>query len=111
MESNMVNEDTLFLYPDKCIDIVLNFFSRELSNFTLSKKGYYTGYWWVEYKNEKEDIVIYFDGDIGHHFSVEITIAHTKYSLWQFNMSVNQATLSTENNILYQLDILKQFLS
>jgi hypothetical protein len=109
MEGDMVN-DNLYLYPQNCVSLVIQLFSKEFPDFKLTKNGCYTGYWWIEYKNDKEDIVIYFDGDIGHHFSINIIIANTKYSLWQFNKDVNKATLSTEKNILYQIGILKRFL-
>jgi hypothetical protein len=110
MESSMVNEEEMLLDPEKCIYLVLNFFSVKLSTFKLSKKGYYTGYWWVEYQDRKEDMVIYFDGDISGHFHVDITISNTKYSLWQYDRKVNQLTRSSKSNIDSQLEILKSFL-
>ncbi|MDR3236773.1 MAG: hypothetical protein LBT48_08655 [Prevotellaceae bacterium] len=109
MESNLVS-DTAFLYPKDCVNLTIQFFSKEFLEFELIKSGYYTGYWWIEYINEKEDIIIYFDGDIGGHFYVDITISNTKYSLWQFDRSVNQATYSCKKNILYQLNVLKLFI-
>jgi hypothetical protein len=110
MESNMVKEETL-LYPQDCVSLVIKFFSQELVNFKLTKSGNYMGYWWVEYKDEEKDIIIYFDGDIGHHFCISIIIANTKYFLWQFNKSVNHMTLSTKTNIECQLSILRKFLT
>ncbi|MDR3048134.1 MAG: hypothetical protein LBU51_11120 [Bacteroidales bacterium] len=100
-----------FIYPSDCIDIVTRFFSQNFHNFKLNRNGYYTGYWWIEYKNDHNDIVVYFDGDIGGHFCVYIYIYGTKYSLWQYDKSVNTATLSTEQNIIYQLNVLKRFLN
>lgn len=97
------------LEPDECVSIVKNYFENILKGFELSDNGNYTGYWWVEYSS-KGDVRIYFDGDIGGHFSVKIFIGNTEYSLWQFDKSVNTATKSTRKNILYQLDVLKRFL-
>ena len=100
-----------FIYPQNCIDIVTKVFFDNFQNFKIEKKGYYTGYWWIEYKNEQDKIVIDFDGDIGGHFCIYIYISGTKYSLWQYDKNVNKATLSIEKNILYQLNVLKRFLN
>lgn len=103
--------DNKFLYPIDCINIVAGYFETNLGIYQLVKDGHYTGYWWVEYQNEKEDILICFDGDIGGHFAIYIYIYGTKYSLWQYDKCVNGVTKSTKENILYQLNILKQFLN
>ena len=87
-------------------NFVENFFLQHLESYKLRKKGIYTGYWWIEY--EKESIIISFDGDIGYSFS--IYVSDTKYSLWQYDRSVNNCVISTEENILYQLQVLKKFL-
>lgn len=108
MESYMV--DNKILDPKDCINLVVNYFNTKLTIYQLIKSGHYTGYWWVEYKNERENILIYFDGDIGYHFAVYIDICGTRYSLWQYDKSVNDVTISTEENILFQLNILKQLL-
>lgn len=98
------------LTPIQSIAVVIDYFNLWFKNYKLTKSGNYTGYWWVEYSNEK-DVKIYFDGDIGGHFYIKIFIDNTEYFLWQFDRSVNNATQSTNKNILYQLDILKRFLS
>lgn len=103
-------EENKILDPQYCIDLITDYFNKNLSIYQLVKSGHYTGYWWVEYKNEKENIRIYFDGDIGYHFAIYICIDDVKYSLWQYNKNVNDATGSTEDNLLFQLNILKQFL-
>ena len=97
------------LSPGDSVSFVELFFLEQLKCYILKKKGDYTGYWWIEYEDEKKNVVIYFDGDIGGHFT--IYICRTKYSLWQYNRSVNNYTESTSKNILYQLSILKQFLN
>ncbi|GHT71689.1 hypothetical protein FACS189455_4080 [Bacteroidia bacterium] len=110
MESDMVDNDTLCLYPQDCLDLVMLFFSKEFKNFELTKSGYYTGYWWLHYVDIVEDVTISFDGDIGGHFFIDLIISGTKYSLWQFDRNVDQVTDSCKKNILYQLNVLKQFL-
>lgn len=107
MESNMVNDEAL--NPLDCILIVEEYFKRRFKGYVLLNKTNYTGYWWVEYYNGS-DMKIYFDGDVGGHFSIKIFIGDTENYLWQFDHSVNKATLSTRKNIIYQLDILKRFL-
>jgi len=97
--------------PSQSIELVENYFSANFKEFNLLKKNHYTGYWWVEYINTSGDVRVVFDGDIGGHFSVKIFIADTEYSLWRFDRSVNKATLSTKENILYQLGILKKFIT
>ena len=109
MENNMVNNQKL--NPSECVSLVINYFQNNFLEFKLTKEGSYTGYWWVEYSNEDEKSLVYFDGDIGGGFSVKIFIDDTEYSLWQFDRSVNNATESNSKNIIYQLNVLKRFLS
>lgn len=108
MESNMVNDSPLD--PLECISLVETFFQNNFKKYNLLKKTNYTGYWWIEY-SDTVDTKICFDGDIGGHFSIIIFIDNAEYSLWQFDRSVNNATKSTNGNILYQLDVLKRFLN
>ena len=98
------------LNPNDSVSVVEFFFLEQVRHYNLEKKGVYTGYWWIEYEDEKKNITINFDGDIGGHFHVYISMYGTKYSLWQYNRSVNNYTESTNENILYQLKILKQFI-
>lgn len=109
MESNMVNDQKL--NPTECVWLVMDYFKNNFPEFKLIKEGSYTGYWWVEYINEDEKSIVYFDGDIGGGFSVKIIIDNTEYNLWQFDKSVNNATDSNTENINYQLSILKKFLT
>lgn len=99
------------LDTNECIAVVKDYFDKHFENFTLSKEGSYTGYWWVEYINQNDKLIVYFDGDIGGHFSVKITIEKTEYNLWQFDKVVNETSLSTKENIIYQLNVLKRFLT
>lgn len=106
MEGNMV----VSLNPQDCISVVKQYFFLHFKDFELIKETFYNGYWWMQYKN-KENSFVCFDGDIGGHFQVKIIIGETEYSLWQYNRSVNNATQSTKENILFQLNILKSFLT
>ena len=106
MEGNMVKS----LNPQNCINVVVDYFNANLVSFNLIKSSYYTGYWWLEYANNEQNLIIYFDGDIGGHFYVKLNIFKSQYHLWQYDRSVNQRSKSTEENILYQLKILDNFL-
>ncbi|MDV7138963.1 hypothetical protein R3X28_08750 [Maribacter sp. TH_r10] len=108
MESDMVENQSLNLSDS--IDLVEQYFEENFKEYVLLKKTIYTGYWWIEYFNGVDNRIC-FDGDIGGHFSVKIFISDTEYSLWQFDRSVNNRTQSTSENILYQLNVLKSFLS
>ena len=108
MDSHMVKNQSL--NPLDSIDLIEQYFEESFKEYVLLKKTNYTGYWWMEYFNGV-DIRICFDGDICGHFSVKIFIDDTEYSLWQFDRSVNNRTQSTSENILYQLNVLKNFLS
>jgi len=103
----MVNDETNI---KDILNIIKVYFSKNISGFNIYKQGTYTGYWWVEYLNELNDLTVLFDGDIGGHFYVKITIDGTKFDLWQYDKSVNDATYTNERNILYQLSVLKRFL-
>ena len=98
------------LSPTECISVVKDYFNKYLTNLQLTKDGDYTGWWWLWYIDEA-GTKIFIDGDYGGHFYIKIFIEDTEYALWQFDKSVNAATKSTKKNIVFQLDILKRFLS
>ena len=99
----------IFLDPQDCLKLVEQFFRDNFKDYTLMNKASYTGYWWLEYANDS-DIKICFEGDIGGVFYIKILICNSEFNLWQFDRSVNNATKSTEENIYYQLLVLKMFL-
>jgi len=88
-------------------ELVKNFFSKSLPEFHLLNENSHGPYWQVSFK--KESIVIKVSGDIG--FSIEIFIDSSKYELWQYDRGVNNALKTTDNNILYQLEVLKKFIN
>lgn len=97
------------LDPEQCLLVVKKHF-KKYANYTMTKDSFHMGYWWIEYANEGEGISVYFEGDVGGHFYIKISISGTKYDLWRFNKTVNEFSLSTKKNILYQLDVLDKFL-
>lgn len=106
----MVKDYNETLYPEGSIEFVNEFFKNNLTNYMLVKTNFHAGYWWIEYKCKNDDLTIVFDGDIGGHFTIYIYIAESKYSLWQYDRSVSNASKSNKKDILYQLKILKQFI-
>ncbi|MGB4774260.1 MAG: hypothetical protein WBP45_03740 [Daejeonella sp.] len=108
MEGNMVentpNETT---WADEMNAIVISFFEKEIHDFFLEDKISHSPYWGVRYK--KKNIAIEIGGDIG--FYTNIYIDQTKYPLWQYDRSVNNFLDTNKKNILYQLEVLKRFIT
>ncbi|GHV68705.1 hypothetical protein FACS1894199_16360 [Bacteroidia bacterium] len=102
MENNMVTNN----YAENNCNIVEKFFSTNFSNFSVSYKYMYSPYWHIilEYQYVKIEV----DGDIG--FTIDISIDNSKYPLWQYDRSIVGKTKTTDENILYQLSVLKRFL-
>jgi hypothetical protein len=98
------------LEPDQCVKTVESYFAVFLPDFMLRKKVNYTGWWWIEFASNENTRII-FEGDIGGHFKVIISVDGSETQLWSFDPSVNSYTKSTSANLKYQLKILKRFLS
>jgi hypothetical protein len=107
MESNMVENQ--ILYPQESLFLVENYFTENFICYQLIKDSVYMGYWWVEYL--RDVVRICFDGDIGGYFYVKIFIEDTEYSLWQYDRSIIEKMKTSNDNILYQLNVLKRFLN
>ncbi len=101
MEGNMVINSA-----QECIEIIDSFFRENLPNYSLVTKWVHAPYWHIGF--EKEDIKIQIDGDRA--FNIYIYIYGSKYSLWQYDRSVNNRLCSKESDVLYQLNVLKRFL-
>lgn len=100
MESNMVKSN----YN---IELVKTYFSENLQNYSIVEEFFHGPYWGIKFSNKDIDIRIF--GDIG--FAIEVFIDNYMYDLWEYDKSVNNAMKTTDQNILYQLDVLKRFLS
>ncbi|MEO5600204.1 MAG: hypothetical protein ABIR06_04680 [Cyclobacteriaceae bacterium] len=87
--------------------LVIKYFKDNLPLFVLIDETSYGPYWGVKFSND--DLQINIGGDIG--FSVTITISGKDYPLLKYDKSVNNAMETTEENILLQLKVAKQFLS
>lgn len=112
MESNMVKKMTDENSPLESADSILlieKYFKMNLPQFHLKDKGHYTAYWWLEFVNDP--VKIYLNGDERTGFFVDVVINDTKYSLWQYDKRVNDASDITTKNLLFQMNVLKAFLT
>lgn len=94
-------------FSESNIQTVKDFFKKNLLQFHLLSEACHGPNWEVRFANDEIEVKI--SGDIG--FSIELFINNSKYDLWQFDRSVNKAMETNKENILYQLNILKKFLS
>ncbi len=101
MESRMVRP-----FADSNIELIVSYIRENLPQYNIIAKASQDPNWSVKFA--KNDVEINVSGDIG--FSIEIFIDKTKYDLWQYDRSVNNAMKTTDENILYQLEVLKNFL-
>lgn len=104
MEGNMVSKSNWW---DSTIGVVKKYFQKELPQFILKKELSHGPFWNVEFC--RDNLAIEIGGDIGFH--IYMYIYNSKYDLWQYDRSVNEKMKTTEENILYQLEILKRFLN
>jgi len=101
MEGNMVNS-----FTNTNIKLIKDFFEKKLSDFQVISESSHGPYWNIKFF--KGDVEIHISGDIG--FAIEIFIDNTKFELWQYDKTVNEAMQTTVENIMYQLNILSDFL-
>jgi hypothetical protein len=87
-------------------EIVKKFFKEELPNYTIISETSHGPFWGVQLKDTEIEIRI--SGDIG--FGIEVIIGGSKFDLWQYDRKVNNAMNTSDQNILYQLEVLKRFL-
>jgi hypothetical protein len=87
---------------------IKQFIDANLQSFNIVESKTHGPFFYTEFMDELIKIVV--QGDIGG-FEILIFIEDEKYSLWQYDRSVNNAMKTTEKNIIYQLNVLKSFLS
>ena len=100
-------ESCLVSMPSNFNTLVKNYFKDNLPDYYLESESSHGPHWEVIHSSGEIKITVF--GDIG--FEIEIYIEDTKFDLWQYDKSVNNAMKTTEKNIIYQLEILKRFLS
>ena len=88
--------------------LVICFFKEYLPEFILKDETAYGPYWGVSLI-DKKDIEVRVRGE-NDGFDIVIEIDREEFPLWKFDKKVNEATLATKENILYQLSVLKSFL-
>ena len=89
-------------------EIIKNYFKNRFPQFVVIFETSYSMYWGVKLKYRVTEIDV--SGDIGG-FSVNVIIDNSKFPLWQYDRSVNDAMETSEVNIFYQLDVLRRFLT
>jgi len=87
------------------IQLVKAYFRKHFPNFKLVSENCHGPFWNVQHAFRESKIVV--SGDIG--FSIEIFIDEVKFALWQYDRSVNNAMETSDENITYQLTVLKRF--
>jgi hypothetical protein len=103
MESNMVERT----WAEANCKIVELFFIENFPQFSISNKYAYSPYW--EITLVYQEIKVTIGGDIG--FSVDVFIEDSGYAIYQYDKSVVEKMKTTDDNILYQLNVLKRFLN
>lgn len=86
--------------------LIKDFFEMNLPNFKVIEESAYGPNWGLVLSNN--EIIIKISGDIGFHISIEIS--GDNYPLWQYDRSVNNVAKTNNNNLYYQLRILKRFI-
>lgn len=102
MESNMVTT-----FSNSNIQLVKRYLKDNLPNYSIVSESAHGPNWAIKFT--KDNIEIEVSGDIS--FLIKIIIDKTKYDLWQYDRSVNNAMKTNDENITYQLNVLKRFLS
>ncbi len=97
MESSMVNQN---------IELIKDYFFKHLPMFEVEKEAFQVPFWYISLRFNEIRIII--DGDIG--FAIVIELYNSKYDLWQHDKSIIDKMKTTNDNILYQLSVLKSFL-
>jgi hypothetical protein len=106
MESNIVDFNE-YLSNDSLRNIITQYFNENLPSYSLYNSydnGRYFGITFCD-----EDIDINITKEIG--FWIDIIIKSKEYGLWQYDRRVNDFTELTKYNVLFQLNILKEFLA
>jgi hypothetical protein len=106
MESNMVDH-TNYLSNDSLLNIIIQYFNENLPSYILQNSYDNGRYFGITFSNG--DININISKEIG--FWINIVIKSKEYGLWQYDRIVNDFSEPTKENVLFQLNILKDFLN
>ncbi len=97
-----------FIYPLESISIIEDYFRANFPRYNQTEKGMHAGFWWVSYCLDV--ILVRFDGDIGGVFHVYIHIDGKEYPLWQYNKKIISHDKTNSKNILFALNMVRDFL-
>lgn len=90
-------------------NLVIDFFKEYFPHFVLKNETIYGPYWGVSL-TDNNGIGVRVRGE-NDGFDIVIDIDKEEIPLWKFDRSVIDATDANDENILYQLSVLKSFLS
>lgn len=96
-----------YLSNDSLRNIIVQYFNENLPSYILHNSYDNGRYFGMTFCNE--DINIDISKEIG--FWINIVIESKEYGLWQYDRRVNNFSEPTKKNVLFQLNILKEFLS
>ncbi len=101
-------EGSMVTLADKYNTQIKQYIDANFEQAIISESKTHGPFFYTEFKTG--EIRVEIQGDIGG-FEVKIFIESEKFSLWQYDRSVNEAMKTNDKNIQYQLDVLKRFLA
>tara|TARA_R110001599_G_scaffold289743_1_gene492727 strand:+ start:52 stop:354 length:303 start_codon:yes stop_codon:yes gene_type:complete len=84
--------------------LITRYFEENINDFVLVESKTHGPYFYSEYK--KDIIKIIVQGDIGG-FEIHVFIDNEKFSLWKYDKSLLNKSTTNEENLSYQLSVLK----
>ena len=112
MESDFLNmeidEATSSLNSDEAVSLIEKFFEKEISGLSLIQKyNNPNGYYGLKYTNEICTILI---GSGRGFLDAYVDLEGEKFPLWKLDKKINSKIILNQNNILYILYAIKDFL-
>lgn len=89
------------------VKFIISYLNKNIKEYILIKSNSYGSFWDIEF--EYKEIKVKISGDIG--FSISLFIEDNVYDLSQYDRTVINHMETSKENLLIQLDILKDFLS
>jgi len=96
-----------YLSNDSLRNIITEYFNENLPSYRLHNSYDNGRYFGITFCNK--DININIKKEIG--FWINIVIKSEEYGLWQYDRRVNDFSEPTKYNVLFQLNIMKEFLA
>lgn len=91
---------------DEYIDMVVDYFNRNLTQYKLIMKGKHGPYWWVEY--QYKDLTIYVQGDFC--FGIDLIRGEERRDLADYYSIPKERYDAGLENFEYQLNVMMKVL-